>query len=141
MNCRYIYRYIPTLCLPCTPDTISTTSSYTIRVAALSGSRSRLMEENTRSETQQQGFCINRQNKLSIRAETYQGIFLIFIRQNKSRFFYTFYTRALILSAQNKSLTQQTVPLPSSFLPFTPLLFRAGKRDNPIGRRWHIKTS
>lgn len=33
--------------LPCMPETISTTSSYTIRVAVRSGSKSRLMEENT----------------------------------------------------------------------------------------------
>lgn len=36
---------------PCKPETISTTSSYTIRVAVRSGSRSRLMEENTGTHT------------------------------------------------------------------------------------------
>lgn len=38
--------------LPCTPETISTTSSYTIRVAVRSGSKTRLMEENTGTQTQ-----------------------------------------------------------------------------------------
>lgn len=37
--------------LPCRPETISTTSSYTVRVAARSGSKSRLMEEKTGTQT------------------------------------------------------------------------------------------
>lgn len=46
---------------PCKPETISTTSSYTMRVAALSGRRSRLMEENTgmqNNKTLAQVHCI-----------------------------------------------------------------------------------
>lgn len=131
--------------LPCRPETISTTSSYTIRVAALSGSRSRLMEENTGTQinTTKCSYYVNGQNKYTQSekkqaAAIYLATLMIAIRHNKSlnHLYKSLIFLLCIPSAvQDTSLTQQTALLSSSFLPFTPPLFRAGKRDNPIGRR------
>lgn len=126
--------------LPCKLDTISTMSSYTIKVAVLSGSRSRLMEENTRRVTKQNrvhAALIDRIIHYKIRTiQTTSPLYWPSSDISHKASFNIFNRHAFILSAvQDRSLTQQTTLLSSSFLPFTPSLFRAGKRDNPIGRR------
>lgn len=63
---------------PCKPETISITSSYTMRVAALSGRRSRLMEENTGTQTNTKSTrvrCIERPSISSRQDEKLPGPF------------------------------------------------------------------
>lgn len=61
---------------PCKPETISTTSSYTIRVAVRSGSRSRLMEENTGTHTH------TRKHTQTYHKQIFLVTLVIIVRQN-----------------------------------------------------------
>lgn len=125
---------------PCKPETISTTSSYTMRVAALSGRRSRLIEENTGTQTNIKSTRVHYIQRPSINSqqdEKLPGHFTDHYQTKRldKASWYIFNRLAFIPPAAadtSRPGELHSFPLPS-FLPFTSPLFGAGKRVNPIG--------
>lgn len=112
------------------PETISTTSSYTIRVAVRSGSKSRLMEENTGTHTGKHTQtaltdCLLSHYEFSQTANP--PTIVIIVRQNKSLHLSAF---LIVLLSSCPVCRAQVDPADYTSFPFLPSF------HSPIVQSW-----